>query len=351
MARSEPDSVPEGLRPLDGRCGPVWDLDLFRECGCGCLACPQASPDEAAPQASFDDYARSRAPARNAFNSPDGLGLNRRLPDQVQAWVRSLDDDRPPFVTLGHATEPLPGFAEAEEVLDQCLRVLLPASIGVSLQTRRLMPERILDTLADHGSLTRITLPLPTLSDAELKIWEPGTALVNQRLWNVQQLRLRRVPVTVSIKPLIPYVNDDSAHLGPLVRGLADAGVTRLTAEFMRLTPAVHARLEARSPVSTQLIFGAYVQRELDHRQDQTCANLNRRRSVYRLISKLAAERRMKFSLCRCADPVLGRQSCELWPGDAAPPAPSRQERARTRRQPLRSAAQVGFSDFFDSKQ
>jgi len=351
MARSESDGAPEGLRPLDGRCSPVWELDLLRDCGCGCLACPQGRPEETAPQASFDDYARSRAPTRNAFNSPDGLGLNRRLPDQIQTWVRSLGDDRPPFVTVGHTTEPLPGFAEAEEVLDQCLRLLLEASIGVSLQTRRLMPERILDTLAEHASLARVTLPLPTLSDAELKIWEPGTALVNRRLWNVQQLRLRRVPVTVSVKPLIPYVNDDRAHLGPLVRGLADVGVGRLTAEFMRLTPAVHARLEARSPVSTQLIFGAYVQRELDRRLDQTCANLDRRRSVYRLLANLAAERRTKFSLCRCADPALGRQSCGLWPADGATPTPSRQERARTRRRPLRSAAQVGFSDFLDTKQ
>jgi DNA repair photolyase len=350
MARSEPDSAPEGLQPLDRRCGTVWELNLLRDCACGCLTCSHGlhgHPDEAAAQASFNDYA---ARTRQGFGTPDGLGLNRRLPDQLRAWVRSLHDDRPRFVTLGHATEPLPGFAEAEEVLERCLRVLLPASIGVSLQTRRLVPERILDTLADHATLARVTQPLPTHSDAELKTWEPGTALANQRLWNLQQLRLRRVPVTVSIKPLIPYVNDDSAHLGPLVRAAADAGARRLTAEFMRLTHAVRARLEARSPVSPRLIFGAYVDRELDSRQDRSRPNLDRRRAVYRLISKLAAGRRVRFSLCRCADPLLGRQACLLWPGDAAAPLPTRQERAHTRRSPPRAAAQVGFSDLFDSK-
>lgn len=364
MARSEPQSTPEGLRPLDGRCGSVYDLDLFRECGCGCLTCPhgpKSSSDKAAPQASFYDYTRSR----NMLGTPDGLGLNRRLPDQLRAWIQSLGEKRPSFVTLGYVTEPLPGFPEAEEVLDHCLRVVLGASIGVSLQTRRLVPERILDTLADHAPLARVTLPLPTLSDAELKVWEPGTALANQRLWNAQQLRLRRVPVTLSVRPLIPYVNDDRAHLGPLVRAVAEVGIKRLTAEFMRLTPTVRARLEAQSPVSTQLIFGAYVQRELDRRQDRTRPNLNRRREVYRLISTLASRRRVRFSLCRCADPVLGRQDCLLWPDDVqvpapapaqAPdststPAPTRRERARTRQRPLHKAAQVGFSDFFDSKQ
>ncbi len=370
MARSEPNIIPEGLRPLEGRCGDLWDLNLFRECGCGCLTCSsdtKDSPDKAAPQASFYDYTRSR----NMLGTPDGLGLNRHLPQQLQAWIRSLGEDRPSFVTLGYAVEPLPGFPEAEEILDQCLRVIFGASIGVSLQTRRLVPERILDTLGDHAPLARVSLPLPTLSDAELKLWEPGTALANQRLWNAQQLRLRRVEVTLSIQALIPYVNDDSAHLAPLVGAAADVGVARLTAEFMRLTPTVRARLEARSPVSTQLIFGAYVRRELDHRQDWSLPNLNRRRTVYRLLANLAAKRRLRFSLCRCADPLLGRHSCALWPGDTPGPAqepktkmetkletepgsqpePTRQSRVRTHRRPMRAASQVGFSEFFDSNQ
>jgi len=325
----------------------VWDVDLFRECGCGCLTCPHGSAEELAPQASFENYARTR----KGVATLDGLGLNRRLPEQLKAWVRALDD-RPRFVTLGHTTEPLPGFAEAEEVLERCLRVLLPANIGVSLQTRRLVPSQILDILGEHASLTQVTVPLPTLSDAELKIWEPGTALANQRLWNVQQLRLRRVPVTVSIGPLVPFVNDDSAHLGPLVRALADAGVKQLTAEFMRLSDTVRERLERRSPVSTRLIFGAYEQRELDDRLDPRRPNLSRRRAVYRLIAKLAARRRVRFSLCRCADLVLGRQICQLWPADSSPTAtaPTRQERSRSRHRPPQAGAQVGFSDFFNSK-
>lgn len=353
MATNLPQDAPEGLRRLTLRCGDVWDLDLFRECGCGCLACRHGRPEEAASQASFDDYAR----ANRGFGSPDGLGLNRRLVDQLEAWVHTLGDDRPTHVTVGIAAEPLPGFTEAEEVLDQSLRVLHRAAVGVSLQTRRLIPERILDTLAELSPGVRVTVPLPSLVDAELKQWEPGTALSNQRLWNLQQLRLRQVPVTLSIKPLIPYVNDDRAHLEPLIRALADLGARRLTAEFMRLTSSVRARLKAQSPVSTQLIFGAYTQRELDQRQDHTRPNLERRRKVYGLISRLAAERRVRFTLCRCADPVLGRHTCQFWPGDAQTPTPgatpappSRRERARTRRRSLRAASQVGFSDLFDSK-
>lgn len=359
MAGSAPQPVPEGLRPLELRCGDVWEMELFRECGCGCLACRHGRPEEAASQASFDDYARGN----RGFGSVDGLGLNRRLPDQLEAWVHTLGDERPPYVTLGIVAEPLPGSSEAEEVLEQSLRILQRASVGVSLQTRRLIPERILDTLAELAPGVRVTVPLPSLFDDELKQWEPGTALSNQRLWNLQQLRLRRVPVTLSIKPLIPYVNDDRAHLAPLIGALADLGGRRLTAEFMRLTSSVRARLEARSPVSTRLIFGAYTSRELDERQDHTRPNLERRRRVYGLISGLAAERRVRFSLCRCADPVLGRQACQFWPGDAqtpsasdATPTPtptprSRSERVRTRRRSGLAASQVGFSDILNTKQ
>ncbi len=96
MATSDPKTTPDGLRVLEGRCGDIWDLDLFRECGCDCLTCshgPEGSAVKAAPQASFYDYTRSR----NMRGTPDGLGLNRRLPDQL--WPGSA-----PSAKIAHPT-------------------------------------------------------------------------------------------------------------------------------------------------------------------------------------------------------------------------------------------------------
>lgn len=349
MAAVDTHSTPAVFGPAPRRCAEdLLELNLMKECSCGCLACQHDTPG------TRRDTVQRYAQTRVLFDSPEALGLDRGLPGRVAAWVEETGraGELPRYVTVGFGAEPLPGFEEAERILEACLKPLFTAGVGVSLQTRKLLPDRILDLLAEHRGLTRVTIPISALSAETLQKWEPRTASANQRLFNVQRLRSNKVPVLVAIKPLIPFVNDDSGHLTPLCRAIADSGVRRLTAEFMRLTQVVRHRLEAQSPVSTQLIFGAYAEQLLDAREDRTRPRVEHRRLVYRRIAQVARERRLRFGLCRCADPVLGRDPCLLWPGDASAPdtTPSRRERVRNRRRPIHRASQVGFPELLDGK-
>lgn len=343
------------FRVIASRClGQVLDLDLFQYCACGCLTCPHEGRRGApSRQSTFEAYGRTR----QAFDGPDALGMNPSLLAQVEAWLEDTPPrSRPPFVTVGLATEPLPGFAESTALLGRALEALLTGGVGISLRTRRNLPDPILDLFGQHAERVRITIPLPLLDNTALGRWEPGTASATQRLFTIQRLRAARLAVQVAVKPLIPFVNDDDAHLKRLVSALCDLGVKKIAASFLRLTPAVRRRLEQGSPpVSARLIVGAYLERGPQGDALLRLPLLDRRRTTYERLEEIARGRGARLALCRCADPDLGRDSCLLWPEDLprgeatrTPGAAGPQERwggSPDGTHPRRPASQVGFTE------
>lgn len=345
------------FRVLASRClGQVLDLDLFQYCACGCLTCyhegRRGSPSR---QSTFEAYGRTR----QAFDSPEALGMNPVLLKQVEAWLEDTQpSERPAFVTVGLATEPLPGFAQSTALLNEILSTLLRAGVGISLRTRRNVPDSLIDLFGQHPGKVRITVPLPLLSNPDLSRWEPGTGSATQRLYTIQRLRAARLPVLAAIKPIIPFVNDDEAHLGPLVSALSDLGVKKIGAAFLRLTPAVRRRLtETSAPVSARLIFGAYVERLPEGDRHLRLPTVERRRATYERLDRLARSRGGRLTLCRCADQDLGRDACLLWT-EEAPTAESHvdqgaqgehgpQDRSTPREGAghRRRVAQVGFTE------
>ena len=306
------------FRVYPSRClGQVLDLELHRYCACGCLTCPHEGR-RGAPrrQATFEGYGRTR----HAFTGPEALGLESDLPAQVENWLSQVPrSERPAFVSVGLGAEPLPGFEASTAVLLQCLQRLLRAGVGISMRTRRNIPDPVLELLRAHADDVRVTVPLPLLDSQTLATWEPGTGSPNQRLFNVQRLRAARIPVGVLIKPLIPFVNDDRTALERLVNAVADTGVKQLSAAFLRLRPTVRRRLDEESPVSTRLIYGAYLDRQPEGDRPRLLPDPEVRRTAYRTLSQAASRRGLKLRLCQCADPDFGRDVCLYWPDDLRP--------------------------------
>jgi DNA repair photolyase len=283
--------------------------------------------------------------------------MNSSLPAQVEAWLRETSPrSRPAFVSVGLAAEPLPGFADSTAMLGRALAALLEAGVGISLRTRRNLPDSILDIFRQHPELVRITIPLPLLDNLALSRWEPGTASASQRLFTIQRLRAARLAVQVAVKPLIPFVNDDEAHLAPLVSAISDLGIKKIAASFLRLTPAVKRRLESASaPVSARLIFGAYLERRPEGDAVLRMPPLERRRATYERLDGIARDRGARLALCHCADPDLGEDSCLLWPEDiqrgqatrtvGAASSESESGRQQDGASSRRTPAQVGFTD------
>jgi DNA repair photolyase len=248
---------------------------------------------------------------------------------------------------VGLAAEPLPGFEESTSLLCDSLSLLLEAGVGVSLRTRRNVPDALLSLLGRHGPRVRVTVPLPGLDAAAMQAWEPGTGSPSQRLFAVQRLRAARIPVSVALRPLVPYVNDERRLLERLVDAAADAGARQVSASFLRLTPTIRRRLDAESLVSTRLLYGAYLERLPEGDRQRRLPDPALRQKAYEVLARAADRRGVRFSICRCADPELGRAPCLLWPEDLAtetegPRAGRRPPRAGAPR--ARAGSQTGLS-------
>lgn len=323
------------IRTLSLPCGgEILELDLFRRCGCDCIACSrEAHQAREGPQASFDRY-RQTAPV---FKDPETLGLHHDLPAAVRRWLAGQSEpENPSFVAVGLSAEALLGPGVAQDQLIESARLLLEAGVSIVLQTRRPIPDPLLDLLAAHRSRVRVAVPFFTPNEEMRRTWEPGTASTRQRLFTIQRLITRGVPVGATIRPLIPYVNDGDEHLEPLVVATAEAGARGLGAGFLRLNKALSDRLAARSPTSSRLILSAYEDRGPDHQGARRLPQAALRRRTYQRLARHARAARLEFGVCRCLDPELGQHPCLFWPEDGAGPAGRRPPEA-TKSGPSRS--------------
>jgi DNA repair photolyase len=290
--------------------GDLPELDVLRHCSCGCVACPHdAYRVEDVRQEGFETYGATAS----SFATPERLGFRRGLARDVTAFL-ARRGPRPSFVLAGATTEVLTEFPAVQDAILESLRLLLQAGVGVALHTRRAIPDPVLELLGRHRDLVRVTVPLVSLDEAVVRSWEPGTATTTQRLYTLQRLVRAGVPAVVSLKPIIPFVNDGPEQLGPLVQAVADVGIRRLTAAFLRLSPMVRRRLAGRAPLSTQLLFGAYVEPGPDAAEQRPLPREKLRQAVFTRLQQKAEAARLRFGLCRCLDPDLGNSNCTIWP-------------------------------------
>lgn len=317
---------------------------MFRYCAAGCLTCPhEGRRGEPSRQATFDAYGKTQ----RAFSGPDALGLNHGLPEQVQAWLDETPaSDRPPYVTLGLHAEPLPGFEASTAITLEILRPLLAAGVGLSLRTRRNIPDALLALLAEHRDRVWVTIPLPTVDPRALRTWEPGTGSPSQRLYAAQRLLAAGISTAVLAHPIIPFVSDGARQLEALASAIADVGVKTLGASFLRLRPTIRRRLDERSPVSVRLLYGAYLRKHPDGDRVALLPPRDARLTAYKTLAATARPRGLTLRVCRCLDPELGRGPCVLWPGDPPPRArPARDESPRARPRRHRQG-QIGIDEW-----
>lgn len=326
------------------------DLALFRYCAAGCLTCPhEGRRGEPSRQATFDAYGKTR----RAFSGPDALGLNHLLPEQIQAWLDETPSSRrPAYVTLGLHAEPLPGFEVSTAVALESLRPLLRAGVGLSLRTRRNIPDDLLALLAEHRDRVWVTVPLPMLDPKSLRAWEPGTGSPSQRLYTAQRLLAAGISTAILAHPIIPFVNDGARQLEALANAVADVGVKLLGASYLRLRPTIRRRLDDHSPVSVRLLYGAYLRRHPDGDRARLLPPRDSRLAAYKTLAAAARPRGLTLRVCRCLDPELGRGPCVLWPGDPTPRTHAAQEPGSSPRKlpPRPRRGQVGIDEWLENE-
>jgi DNA repair photolyase len=281
-----------------GCLGDVATINVARGCGAECVFC----------------YARCVSGAPSAGS----LLLYENLPELLR---RSLDRRRRPlprFVLFSTASDPFLGGKEVSDISHACLQILVEHNIGVSLSTRGIIPEAVVELLGRHGNFVRVTVPLPSLSKEYVRDWEPGTAPPRERLFLIQRLQRADVAVEVRIEPLVPFVNDSTEQIRELTSALAGLGLQTATVSYLHLRPGVAEQLQEEAPGEMgPLVLGGFVADDpafqLPMGKFQHLP-VKLRTGGLKRIQRIARERGLRISACHCQNPGIPARRCAIQP-------------------------------------
>jgi DNA repair photolyase len=280
-----------------GCVGEVTTLNVARGCAGACVFC----------------HSRCISGAPEAGQ----LLLYSELPQQLRGEIEQRRKAPPPsFVVFSTATDGFLGGVPVLQVTRACLEILLNRDIGVSVSTRGMIPEDVLALLGRHAPHVRVTVPLVSLSDDYTRVWEPGTALPQQRLYLLQRLLQVGIRPRVRIEPLIPFVNDHTEQVRDVISALVGLGLTEATIGFLHLRPGVAEQLQREAPPDVQrLLLGSFASEgDFRHLPAKT------RVGGLRRIQRTAREHGLHVSACHCQNPGIPAGRCAVAPPELPTP-------------------------------
>jgi len=202
-----------------------FSLNPYRGCEHGCIYC----------------YAR---PTHEYLGFSAGLDFETRIlvkenaPELLaQAFARK--SWQPQVVALSGNTDCYQPVERRLALTRRCLQVFLDYRNPVSITTKNHLVTRDLDLLTELAALdlVHVTLSVTTLRPDLAASMEPRTARPQRRLDAIARLSAAGVPVSASVAPLIPSLNDE--EIPAILQAVADHGAHDAGYQLLRLPGAV----------------------------------------------------------------------------------------------------------------
>jgi len=281
------------LRRIHRPChGELLAVDLVDDCPCACLHCRHGRGERTSPSRTS----------------------NRAILDRLAFEMdrRRRKGSRPAFVVMGSDSEPFVRSARLQRLAVEALRILLDHRIGVSIETRGVIPDEAIALMASHRHLVRVRVAVGSMDPQFARSWEEGTVDPDTRFFNIGRLKQAGIPVVCHLGPIIPFVNDCDEQFREVLAAAADYHLTRVTTEIMKTWPGINTVLSRHVPGVAPVIAAAY----MDHSQlpplPRNLPPINVRRDIYDRLRAIARRYRLHVGLCRCADNELGTPPCNL---------------------------------------
>jgi DNA repair photolyase len=223
-------------------------INPYRGCEHGCVYC----------------YAR---PTHAYLGLSPGLDFETRLfakTDAAEVLARELAKPgyRPRPIMLGANTDPYQPVERSRGITRAILEVLAAHRHPVTITTKSALVVRDLDLLAAMAErrLASVGMSLTTLDAGLARIMEPRASSPRRRLDAIAALAEARVPVTVVVAPMIPFVNDH--ELERILDAAAAAGAAGAAYTLLRL------------PLELKEGFAAWLETHLPERAGRVLARL-----------------------------------------------------------------------------
>lgn len=271
--------------PYPGR-PDVCSVDPFRGCAHRCSFCPvRASSDYSGDQSVF------------LYE-----GLTERL--SVELAARK---DKPRVVLVAPSTDPFQPIAEIQRQTLEIVRVLGRHGVITWLSTRGSIEPAVLDALAHHRDMIRITVALTSLDPDLQKALEPAASPAPERLHLITELKALGIPVEVNLEPLLPNVTDQRDSLQAILESLADRDVTSVSAGYLVLRPGLREQMQRELAACSWLeqVLSAYDDAPMmrDGHQLSQFLHKSKRQRGYAMLMSLAANLRIEVRLNGLTNP------------------------------------------------
>ena len=224
------------------------------------------------------------------------------LVSRLQKDVAKLKGE---IISIANSSDPYPTLETRLCLTRKCLEILSQQNCKIQIVTKSDLVVRDIDFLKKVPSV--VSLTITTDDDDIAKIIEPNVPPTSKRLKAVATLLEKRIPVSVRVDPLIPFLNDD---VESLMKTLGDVGVKHVTSSTYKIGPQNWKRFSAAVPNVSEklktLYFGSgerigryiYLPKASRIKLLETVGNLAKKYGI-------------KFGTCREGLPHLNTAVCD----------------------------------------
>lgn len=212
-------------------CPPKLSFNPYTGCEHACIYC----------------YASSYIP--NFFNCRP----KKNLLSQLQKEVKNLKGE---LISISNSSDPYPSMERKLMLTRKCLELLSQANCKIQIITKSTLVIRDIDILRKMGAMVAITIT--TIEDKLSKKLEPRTPLSSQRIEAVKTLIENKIPVTVRIDPIIPFLNEEQDEL---IKILAEIGVKHITSSTYKVKPDNWQRFSLAFPKIAEKLKPLYFEK------------------------------------------------------------------------------------------
>jgi DNA repair photolyase len=261
-------------------CPPKLTLNPYTGCPHGCLYCYVS--------AYVPDFRHTRPKAN----------LITRLEKETRRLSGAL-------VSIANSSDPYPPIERGLRLTRKCLQVLSRSDCRLQLVTKSNLVTRDIDILKRIPCTVAMTI---TTDDDKLsRLLEPQAPPTSRRLRAVTKLLRERIPTSVRIDPLIPFLNHQPEQL---VRQLASMGVAHITCSTYKVKSDNWRRIAQVFPQTAKSLSTLYFEKgERIGRNRYLPMDL--RKTMIERVKKMAEREGMKFASCREGFPQFNSATCD----------------------------------------
>lgn len=222
----------------------------------------------------------------------------------------------PNFISFSTASDP---FQPSSIILNKTYEVMdfiLSRGIGISFLTKGFIPEDFYNIWQKKPRSVVARIGIVSTSSKYKKIFEPFSANINQRLYNIIRLQEIGIKVEVRVDPIIPFITDTEEQISSLLSKLKESNIPKISISCLIIRPSLYKQMEILPKDISRFIL-----RQYDHepfKQIITSAKTKllprpHREAIYKRFKLIAKDYGIDVKICGCKNPDLPFEFCMPW--------------------------------------